>query len=178
MRRSLRGVSLIEVLTAIVVVSVAISLISVSWHLLSRVHRRADQNIQETRLVERLALRFRMDMRETVSARVADVAPARGWDLQCVDGRVIEYRHEPGGIARRVKRGDQIEHRDLYRLPNWADVRFTSAEDSSPKPCVVSFYRHPTEQAKLDATSPVENLSARQPWLIVTSPVTHESEVP
>jgi type II secretory pathway pseudopilin PulG len=165
---------LVELLAVIVVMSLALSLLSVSWHLLTRVHRRTDQAIQETRMVERLSIRFRIDMREAASAEVlAADAPGRGWDLHMEDGRVVEYRHSAGGIDRFDRRGDDVAHRELYRLPDWAEVRFTPPGDMAQASATLSFYRHRASQ-DLNVAPP----SASQPWLVVASPVTRARGTP
>jgi len=181
-----RGTSLLETMAVVAVMGVALSILSVSWHLLTRIHRRTDQAIQETRQVERLAFRFRLDMRETVAVQAAavgtpdqetkEISPHQSWDLRLRDGRVVEYRHATGGIERRLKRDEQIEHRDLYRLPDWAEVQMQSPEPQRQNPARLSFYRNRTGLE--DASRTGDASQRRQPWLVVQSPIEEEGAAP
>lgn len=171
------GVSLLETATVVTIVSVALSTLSVTWHLLVRLHRRTDQAIEEIRQVERLALRFRLDVREAVAATsVAGEGPSpeRGWDLRCRDGRVIEYRQAPQGVERRTTSDKQLKHRDLYRLPDGAEVVFSSPQAENRDRAVLTFHRRADERPAPDS----DLRAPSKAWLIVAAPLASAGSVP
>lgn len=114
-----RATSLLEMLTIIVLVSMVVTLLGGAWQSLGRVQRRLEQALEESRQVQRLAERFRADVRDARDVAVAAAPGAAehgGCTLTHRDGRAIEYRSRAGGLERLVRRGETLEHRDLFRL--------------------------------------------------------------
>lgn len=121
-----RGTTLLELMAAVVGVTIVLGLISLAWHSLGRIQRRGEESFQATRQVQRLALRFRQDAHESIDGTFFETEPGSdrptapiraGAQLKRSDGRVVEFRQADGGVERRVLHGEQVEHRELYRLP-------------------------------------------------------------
>lgn len=130
-----RGHSLTELMTVVVIVSVVLSSLGTTWHLLGRTQSKVNREIDQRRQVDRLAYRLRLDARDASTAQ----AITAGWNLTSPAGQVVEYRVLPSGIERRLRQGDQITHRDLFRLSDLGQVDFLPpSSPASPAKLVLS----------------------------------------
>ncbi len=176
--RRRRGISLFETVSAVATVAVALSAISVTWHLLTRLHRKTEQALDEVRQVERLALQFRLDAREAVDAAAVEEAGGesvqRGWNFRCRDGRTIEYRQTAQGIQRHTKLDAQREHRELYRLPEGANVKFAPPSEVNRHRTTLAFHHRGEERLAADAS----RAASPKEWLIVAARIDREGSAP
>jgi type II secretory pathway pseudopilin PulG len=93
--------------------------------------------------LERLARDLRADGHS--ASQTAEFAPGR-LVLTQADGRSVEYAVRPRDILRTSRRGEKVDHREEYRLPEATVARFDSpSEGTRPMVAVV---------LSLDATRP------------------------
>jgi|GEM_PF-1828465 len=154
MHRQRRGISLLEILIVISLVSLILSLSSTMLIASFRAHERAVAREDLQRSLGRLALRLRTDAHAAMSADTVPDDAQNGLRLTMVDGRTISYEAGDGEIVRTVRREDTVEHRDAFPLPGFSTSFSISAAadetDSGLSSVVVEFQsrgEHPTSHA-------------------------------
>jgi hypothetical protein len=158
-----RGATLIEVLVMITVISVVMAGAATTLVALLHIERQARSDQTELQTLANLAARWRTDVHAAMAASVGD-----GCELTMADGRTIRYSFAVPRIAREVRRGETIVHRDSFVLPPQAQGEFTMAENHpgwllrlsiAPTPVSASANAAEVRPAVLDA---VINLHGRQ----------------
>lgn len=114
-----RGKTLIEMLLLISVLTVIMTIVATTLVALFRTDRQIRRDLDQQTSLARLSGRFRTDAHAAASCQVGPTC-----QLALADGRVIHYLAAPRKIAREVRRGDAVEHRDAFFLPEAAAVQF------------------------------------------------------
>lgn len=119
-----RGVSLIEMVVAMGLISAILAITSGSLYLLMRAEGTGAKSVSGTMIRSHLARDFRHDVHAARQAQVNnDEADAPQLRLVQPDGAVIQYAPTPEGITRTERRDKTIQRTELYRLSSHA-VRF------------------------------------------------------
>jgi hypothetical protein len=113
------GKSLIEMLMLISTLSVILATVATMLIALMKTDRQVRRDLEQQTTLARLAEKFRTDAHAATRCQVGPVC-----ELTLTDGRLVRYEARPGQIDREVRRGDAVEHRDGYLLPNTAAVAF------------------------------------------------------
>jgi type II secretory pathway pseudopilin PulG len=114
-----RGKSLIEMLILISLTSVVLGIVSTTLVALFKTDRQVRRDLVQLTTLARLGSRFRTDAHAARSCQIDKTC-----DLTLADGRLIRYSFEGQRLSREVRRGDAIEHRDAFVLPDTAAVGF------------------------------------------------------
>jgi hypothetical protein len=100
--------------------------VSLTLHSLYRIDRRMRDDLEFAHELSRLARQLRTDAHEAAKATLARESPPSRETRRDIpatltvslrDGRTIEYAIESSSLARRVRRGDALLHRESYFLP-------------------------------------------------------------
>jgi type II secretory pathway pseudopilin PulG len=118
-----RGATLIEVMVMITVISVVMTGAATTLVALLRLERQARSDQSELQTLANLAARWRTDVHAAIAASADDDC-----ELTVTDGRTIRYSFAESRIAREVRLGETIVHRDAFVLPSRAQVEFTMAD--------------------------------------------------
>ena len=108
-----RGYTLVEVLLAVTLSSIALATVGVMLHGVFRVQRSMSDHAQFIDHLSRLAEQFRNDVHQAKSVEPAGQVCV----VSLSDGKRIEYRIETDGVSRTVRNGDQVLQRDTHFLP-------------------------------------------------------------
>jgi len=129
-----RGLTIIELVATMAVGSVllglAIALLCALMHAGSTAREQMEQHVA----ISRLADQFRRDVR--AAERLAALPAAgqkspQGWQLQLDDGRVVQYRPEPGHLLRSEIADGKPQQQERYRLPGGTAVSVQPRETTS-----------------------------------------------
>lgn len=128
------GASLIEVVVAIAMIGVILSLTGITIHRLLRVEQVVTQSFVTDRSISRLAIQFRDDVHRSQSATpVESTRDAKSeLSLESDTGDRIRYAITERGIARLAEDRTGGRAREDYRLPD-CRVSFQHANDSEPR---------------------------------------------
>ncbi len=157
MTRSRRGKSLIEMLIIISILSVVLSTTAATLIALFKTDRQIRRDTAHLTTLARLSSRFRTDAHAAQSC-VVDQACA----LTRADGRVVRYAQEGHKLHRQVLRGEAVEHRDAFVLPDTA---------------IVKFEQPPEHQSQLVRLTIRAKQDADKPFLTPVRPTTIEAAV-
>lgn len=157
MTRSRRGKSLIEMLIIISILSVVLSTTAATLIALFKTDRQIRRDLDQLTTLARLSSRFRTDAH---SAQFCGVDQA--CTLTLADGRVVRYAQEGYKLRREVLRGQAVEHRDAFVLPDTA---------------VVKFEQPPEHQSKLVRLTIRAKSDADKPFLTPVRPATIEAAI-
>lgn len=116
-RRS--GVSLIEVLVVITILTLMITLTGTTFHLLLRTEKLVSQSFVTERSISQLAVQFRNDVHLFESGAVVSDTEAGASELVLGDanGAKIRYAASRAGLIRVQIDGERVVAREDYRLP-------------------------------------------------------------
>lgn len=125
-----RGASLVEMLVVVSLMSIVLGTVVVTLHSMFRADQQTRTAIERQGTTTRLALHVREDVHAARDARLsaADQDSAPSLTLELDDNSSIEYGLGGQGIDRLERRGDQIVHRDTFRLPAVDRVRWEIIE--------------------------------------------------
>ncbi|MEX2122040.1 MAG: prepilin-type N-terminal cleavage/methylation domain-containing protein [Pirellulales bacterium] len=142
LRRSRRGVSLVELLVVIAVASVVSGLAATLLVTLLKLERGGRRHLVETASLGRLADDFRRDAAAAgaVVPVAADQEKAAGLAFLRPGGGTVEYRAEPGGLVRqiRLRRTGSSPGREMFRLTERARPVFAVDESDGITIAVLS----------------------------------------
>ena len=129
-----RGFTLVELMIVVTISGVIFSGAAVCLHGMYRADQRVRQAALHRSTVSRLARQFRTDGHAAITARRLDGPPdgAQGLVFAEPSKRTIEYRVQGSEILRTVKDGQQVLHRDAFRLER--GVRVAWQVNDGPKP--------------------------------------------
>jgi prepilin-type N-terminal cleavage/methylation domain-containing protein len=127
-----RGYTMVEMIVVLALLSVlmvgaTVVLASLIMHV-----SRQRSNYQQAQVAGRFAEDLRRDVRTANRAEVMDIVmrPASGLTLQFADGTTVVYAATDDGVERVSQRGDTVESRELYRITDAEELRFSRAEPS------------------------------------------------
>jgi hypothetical protein len=117
-RRNHSGVTLLE---TVVVIGVQTVLLATAVALIGRLleaERTGRENSQASMSIEALSRQFRHDVNTAREASIVETkgSPA-GIQLQLSGGRITTYESQAGRVLRYQRRGEEVLHREAYRLP-------------------------------------------------------------
>jgi type II secretory pathway pseudopilin PulG len=127
MRR--RGSSILEMSIVITILTVLLSAAAMLLASLVTHTGRQRATYHEAQVATRFAESLRRDVHAALSIEVsaADATPA--WlQMTLPAGEQVEYVVVDSGVVRRLRNGDEIRHRELYRLPDLDAMRFERAD--------------------------------------------------
>lgn len=115
------GYSLIECLVAISLIATTFTLVATSLHGMYRSSQSVRQDVEMETEWFRFAGQFRADAHQALSFALEEKSEpevaASALSLAWPDGRNVRYALRPQHIERVVLRGDEVVHRETYRLP-------------------------------------------------------------
>lgn len=113
--------SLLELLVAMGLASVIFSSIGLTLALVFRADQRLRDEVSRSQTVESLTAQFREDAHRAME--VMTVPPERELLLSLPQGQAVRYATVGLGIERQLRVGQQVRHREVYRLvgaaPTW-----------------------------------------------------------
>ena len=119
MRSRRRGYTLVETLVVIAVLSVVLGSVTLSLHAMYRSARHMRDALARYQQLERLAIQFRVDVHQAVSATANnpdDPKVLHQLQLMLGDKRTVDYRLLETRIDRIVHNGGDLEHQDTYYI--------------------------------------------------------------
>lgn len=123
-----RGYSLIETLAAITLVSTTFTTVAVALHGMYRSTQRVQEELAVERELERFSVQFRADAHEATSAKAEPSSDPKKdpqiLSLSLADKQIAQYTLQPQRIDRALRRGDEVRHRETYRLPKGSVSRW------------------------------------------------------
>lgn len=125
MNRPRRGKTLIEMLVLITILSVIMGVVATTLAALFKTDRQVLRDLDQLAALSRLGETFRIDAHAAESCQVGESC-----QLALADGRVVHYAVAGPRIAREVRRGEEVLHRDAFSLPEAASVRFDLPAES------------------------------------------------
>lgn len=133
-----RGITLVELMVVVTMSGVIFSAAAVCLHGMYRADQRVRQESLHRSAVSRLARQLRTDAHRAVTARQLDDSPDGDQGLVFAGPwkRTIEYRVQDSEILRTVKDGDQVLHRDAFRLQRGARVAWQIDDGRIPMAAV------------------------------------------
>ena len=119
-RHNRRGVSLIEMVVVISMMTVVIGLVGMTFHLLLRSERAVSQSFLTERTISRLAIQFRDDVHQSNTGVLTGGSESKNpvLTLENPSGIQIRYVVTGDGVVRLVVTGDRVTARDDFRLPD------------------------------------------------------------
>jgi prepilin-type N-terminal cleavage/methylation domain-containing protein len=118
-KRRRSGFTLIEMMVVISILTVMMSLVGMTFHLLLRTEKLVSQSFVTERAISRLAVQFRDDVHQAETGLLTSDANPGKYELALGDSRGIRVRYaatEKGLVRLSVDR-DQVVSREDYRLP-------------------------------------------------------------
>ncbi|MEI8017920.1 MAG: prepilin-type N-terminal cleavage/methylation domain-containing protein, partial [Schlesneria sp.] len=117
---SRRGVSLIEMVVVISMLTVVIGLVGMTFHLLLRSEKLVTQSFVTERTISRLAIQFRDDVHQSetgvLTGGTENDKPTL--TLGNTSGSQIRYLVTADGLVRLLETHDRVTARDDFRLPD------------------------------------------------------------
>ncbi|MEX2176068.1 MAG: hypothetical protein WD872_17030 [Pirellulaceae bacterium] len=138
-----------------------LSIVSTTLVALFRTDRQIRRDLEQVTSLARLSDQFRADAHAATSCTTGPACT-----LQRADGRTVHYAFVPPAISREVRREQAVEHRDTFRLPDTAVVRFDMAEDVSPR-----------QSGRLVRLTIAAAASSDKPYLTAVRPATIEAAI-
>ena len=138
--RTRRGSSLFECLIAIGLIGATFSTVAVAMSGMYRTHRRVRGEAGRELELERFAAQLRADAHQALSVEEETVADPNAADpnaavkilsLTLPGGRSVHYTLQERRVERVLRRGDELLHRETYRLPGAFIARWGVARDRS-----------------------------------------------
>ena len=128
-----RGVSLIEMLVVISMMTIVIGLVGMTFHLLLRSERLVAQSFVTERTISRLAIQFRDDVHQSETGVLTGGSendkPAL--TLGNTSGNQIRYVVIAEGLVRLLETHDRVTARDDFRLPECHISIFAGSDGES-----------------------------------------------
>ena len=130
---SRRGLSLIEMVAAIGVISILAGMSITLIHSLLRVERTERVSLVQQNTLARLSREFRQDVRAAEATEPAgDVAqPLTSIVLKSSADEAIEYRIQDDSIVRTWRRGEKVERVETFKLRSGASAHLMVSEKPS-----------------------------------------------
>ncbi len=115
-----RGVSLIEMVVVISMLTVVIGLVGMTFHLLLRSEKLVTQSFVTERTISRLSIQFRDDVHQSETGVLTSGSENDKPTLTLgnTSGYQIRYVVIANGLVRLIETHDQVTARDDFRLPD------------------------------------------------------------
>ena len=128
------GFTLIEMVVAISMISVMLTLAGMTFHLILRAEKSVSQSFVTERSISRLAIQFRDDVHRAEAGTINnDSQSSRSeLNLDIASGSGIRYAVTTDGLARILVEDGTIVARDDFRLPE-CHVGFEAGNDADSK---------------------------------------------
>ncbi len=126
--RHRRGYSLIECLVAMGLAATTFTLVATSLYGMYRSSHLVREDVDLQRQWGRFAEQFRADTHEAMSIEIAKDKPensARTLTLALPEGHTVRYTLQPKRIERVLCEGDNVRHRETYRMPPRSTSRWS-----------------------------------------------------
>jgi type II secretory pathway component PulJ len=152
--------TLIEVIVASTLASaifgIAVELLSVTMHSTESGRDR----VVSTAVMTRLAEQFRSDVHAAANVSVDRAAGGQArWTLKLADDLRIEYEADEDVLKRIEYRGDKVQVRDAFAMPQGADPRLELQPEKNPTQASLSVRR--SADATVDAAGYILRIEAR-----------------
>ena len=159
MKRTARGITLLELLVVIALVGVIMSAVATCLHSMYRANRRTRESMAGRSALVRLSQRFRADAHSAVDVVVKDQATAEPPSIvfSRPAGETIEYRFEQPDVQRIVRKYVKDAHRDAFRLPRRTQVEWQTAAGDEP---FVSMIVHYVPESDVDKGTRQQRIEA------------------
>ena len=132
-----RGYTLIEILVVITTGAVMVGLAVGLLHMLTRLDQASREQIRSQGTINGLADQFRRDVHAAGGFTVLNAPggddPRGAWQFPLAAERVVQYRAEPGRLARIERAGEQVLQQESYTFPAEATVTIELAGDAAPQ---------------------------------------------
>jgi hypothetical protein len=127
-----RGVSLIEMVVVISMMTIVFGLVGMTFHLLLRSEKIVSQSFMTDRTISRLAIHFRDDVHQSETGVITSESESDQPELSLenASGIQIRYAVTTDGIVRQLITDDRVTARDDFRLP---DCHISLTEGSDPE---------------------------------------------
>jgi prepilin-type N-terminal cleavage/methylation domain-containing protein len=131
--RSRRGVSLIEMVVVISMLTIVIGLVGMTFHLLLRSERLVSQSFITERTISRLAIQFRDDVHQSDTGVLSSGSESEKpvLTLGNESGIQIRYLVIAEGLVRLLVANDRVTARDDFRLPDCRLSLFSGSDGES-----------------------------------------------
>ena len=128
-----RGVSLIEMVVVISMLTVVIGLVGMTFHLFLRSEKLVTQSFVTERTISRLAIQFRDDVHQSEIGALSSGSESDKPVLTLANssGTQIRYQVIADGLARVLVSNDQVTARDDFRMPDCHISLFAGSDDES-----------------------------------------------
>ena len=115
-----RGVSLIEMVVVISMMTVVIGLVGMTFHLLLRSEKLVSQSFVTERTISRLAVQFRDDVHQSETGIITSESESDKTELALgnANGIQIRYVTNADGLVRLIVKDDLVTARDDFRMPD------------------------------------------------------------
>ena len=130
---SRRGVSLIEMVVVISMMTVVIGLVGMTFHLLMRSEKLVSQSFVTERTISHLAVQFRDDIHQSESGVLTSGSESDQSELALgnASGIQIRYLITADGLVRLLVTDGQVTAREDFRLPDCRVSFSTGPDDES-----------------------------------------------
>lgn len=165
-----RGFSLVELMTTITVLTILLGLCAGLIRLLLKLDQSGRDAMTTASDQVRLARTFREDAHRSTATNLPVIEPNH-LILSMPDDFKAEYTVRPSDVLRELRQGDRVRHREVYRLPARASVRFEASVEAGRSLLSIRVHREisPTsgtleQDERTDAeVGRVDRLIARKP---------------
>lgn len=147
--RKRSGYSLVECLVAIALIGATMTTVAVAMSGMQRASQRVRGEIASEMELQRFAVQLRADTHAALSA-VEETeenggAAARSIRLALSDEKSVQYSLEAGCIQRVQRRGDELLHRETYRLPEMYSAHWELEKNGSASMVSLKLEPEPVE---------------------------------
>ncbi len=128
-----RGVSLIETIVVISMMTTVIGLVGMTFHLLLRSEKLVSQSFVTERTISRLAIQFRDDVHQSETGALSNGSESDKPVLTLANatGTQIRYLVIADGLARVLVTNDRVTARDDFRMPDCHISLSAGSDDGS-----------------------------------------------
>jgi type II secretory pathway pseudopilin PulG len=119
------GKSLVEVLVLMILLNVVVALAAMTLIGTMRAERQVRRVSVQQRALTQVSSRFRSDAHRAVSCQVAEAC-----EFKLPGGESIRYVYTSPRLAREVRRGDEVVHRDSFLLGDAVQLAFEVPEST------------------------------------------------
>lgn len=134
-RRHRRGMTLVELAVVIAAASIIMSTVAVSLHRMYRADRSVRDELAESASLMRLSSMFRADAHLAIDAAKSDAAEdgpeVEGLLMRLSGNETIAYTFTNSSIRRTKRRGEEVIHRDAFRLASDVDVELVFRDEQA-----------------------------------------------
>lgn len=127
------GLSLVEMLVAVTLSSVVLTIVAMLLHLMLRTDRIARADAQELATINRLAEQFRRDGHLATQITVAGQDDVQRWTFDLGDAQKVVYEMQTEAVFRIQSNGKGRQASETYSLPAGYKISIEPPTPSSPR---------------------------------------------